>query len=139
MLDTNYGVVYWYQCPSDIERDAAHEQIFDDPYDRADEGEWSQEEAEWRGDSRCWPVKDFFELLKDLFRKLYWIPLRTVGHTQVIEAGYSNLGREVEEMLQNIFREHGWLNLDEFDKVECEKAVRSAMHQKFPDDDLWKP
>lgn len=137
LLDTDLGLIYWYECPGEVYNDPCKPMVHLDHYGMADDGEISMKEAEWRGDSKYWAIPDFFEVLKDNFRKLRWIPLD--GGKQIIEVSNTYYEPEVGAMLQNIFREHGWPNLDELNKVECQKAVRCAMHQKFPDDDLWTP
>jgi hypothetical protein len=35
-------------------------------------------------------------------------------------------------MLQGIYREHGWPNLDVYDKKECLKAVQKALEEHYP-------
>lgn len=136
LLDTKHGLIYWHQCPGEVYMNPCREMVDDDHLAMRERGDCSAKEAEWRGDSMCWAIADFLEVLKDQFRSLRWIPLK--GGEEIIEVGFSNHGREAEEMLQNIFREHGWPDVDEFDKEACSKAVRSAMHRKFPDDDSWE-
>lgn len=45
-----------------------------------------ENEATWRAEAPAWAVVDFFEMLKDQFRKLHFIPLngRVVKDVYVI-------------------------------------------------------
>jgi hypothetical protein len=38
-------------------------------------------------------------------------------------------------MLQEIYREHGWPKLEQFQKEDCRKAIREAMEEHYPDFD----
>lgn len=127
LLDTELGVVYWPECPGKIRCYPTRELVTDDPYDYADENE-----AEWRADSAAWAIPDFFEVLKDQFRKLHFVPLspRLVmdGHTPVT-------GRDegMIPMVQDIYRKHGWPDLERYHKRECLEAVRAALNERYPD------
>ncbi|TKX20942.1 hypothetical protein C1H76_6793 [Elsinoe australis] len=56
LLDTNLGIVYWYDAPDGPKHNLTREQVIDDPHSWAPEAE-----AGWRGDSPAWSVPDFFE------------------------------------------------------------------------------
>jgi hypothetical protein len=70
LLDTEQGVVHWYECPIEIYTTARQEQALGYPGDYEPE-----EEVKWRAESVPWAVKDFFEVLKDLFRDLKFVPI----------------------------------------------------------------
>jgi hypothetical protein len=38
----------------------------------------------------------------------------------------------MEEMLQGIYREHGWPDLENYRKEECIEAVMEALAEQFP-------
>jgi len=101
--------------------------VDDDPYDYCE----NEQEAKWR-DGACWAISDFFKTLKEQFRELSFIPISTdevIGHY-----GRDRPGEEdMRPMLQNIYREHGWPNLDQYRKDECLKAVQKALVEHYPD------
>ncbi|KAJ4380200.1 hypothetical protein N0V86_004509 [Didymella sp. IMI 355093] len=92
LLDTKYGIVHWQACPEEILASASPGPSF------GDDDEEEEEEAEKRGDASdaesnadssadsdaasddeldwgpCWPVMDFFEMLKNQFRDLNFVP-----------------------------------------------------------------
>ncbi|KAK3364596.1 hypothetical protein B0T25DRAFT_69661 [Lasiosphaeria hispida] len=129
LLDTELGVVYWVQCPADIGRHDEfwyERQVHDDAEDHAPENE-----AAWRGDSPAWPVADFFELLKDQYRKLRFLPLSS---RTVIDV-WSRLGPGTEgliPMVRDIYREHAWPDLEGYRKRECLEAVQAGLRERYP-------
>jgi len=126
LLDTELGVIYWIECPNEITNNSSREGIQEDPYDYAPENE-----AQWRAESGCWAIADFFEVLKDQFRQLSFIP---VTPKLVIDI-YATLGHREEGlvvMLQKIYREHGWPDLARYRKTECLAAVQAALQEQYP-------
>ncbi|KAH7323621.1 hypothetical protein BKA65DRAFT_540257 [Rhexocercosporidium sp. MPI-PUGE-AT-0058] len=127
VLDTELGIVHWAECPDEIRYNPSRDGVEDDPYDYAPENE-----AEWRADAPAWAIADFFELLKDQFRQLHFIP---ISSRKVIDV-YTSYGLNSDgmiPMLQNIYREHGWPNLQRYRKQECLEAVHKALEQRYPD------
>jgi hypothetical protein len=124
LLDVKQGVVYWYECGDEEKSEAARKQAHGvDPYDYA-----PKNEAEWRPDSACWTVEDFFEALKDLFRKLVFIP---TGLREVIDV-YSQGGsyEDKRSLLQRSYREHGWPDLDHYNKRACLAVVQEVREEQ---------
>ncbi|KAK4233273.1 hypothetical protein C8A03DRAFT_39031 [Achaetomium macrosporum] len=82
--------------------------------------------ADWRSGSVAWAIPDFFELLKDLFRQLFYIPIsprkvyfaRTTGRMRMVAA---------------IYRAHGWPDLERYRKQDCLKAVQALMEERYSD------
>lgn len=100
--------------------------ISDDPYDYCED----EKEAEWRNEA-VWSIPNFFELLKNQFKKLHFIPICSM---EVI-AEYGRDAEEEEgmrEMLRGIYREHGWPDLNQYRKEQCLKAVGRAMRMHYP-------
>ena len=127
VLDTELGVIHWAECPDEVRYNPSREDVQDDPYDYAPENE-----AEWRADAPAWAIKDFFELLKDQFRELQFIP---ISSRRVIDV-YTRFGLDSDgmiSMLQNIYREHGWPNLQRYQKQECLEAVQMALEERYPE------
>lgn len=130
LLDTELGVIYWRDCPGEIRWDesAPREQIFDDPYEYADENE-----AEWRGDAQSWEITDFFEILKDQFRRLHFVPVNN-QEVKDIYTTYGDDRKGMIPMVQRIYREHGWPDLKRYRKLECLRAVQKALKEHYPDE-----
>ncbi|EGD94585.1 hypothetical protein TESG_02095 [Trichophyton tonsurans CBS 112818] len=127
LLDTKLGVIYWPECPGDIQHDpdAPCERVWDDPYEYA-----STSEAEWRAEGAYWSIPDFFEIIKDQFRRLLFIPISTIT---VIDVYHHGKMFWYFEFLQEIYREHGWPDLEKYNKVECLKDIRKRLMEKYPD------
>lgn len=127
MLDTELGIVHWSECPDSVTNHPTREGILDDPCDYAPEEEW-----DWRCDCPAWAIADFFELLKDRFRQLNWIP---ISPRYVLDTEYY-IGMEDRSpmpMLADIYRAHGWPVLENYRKDECLAAVRKALEEGYPD------
>jgi hypothetical protein len=129
MLDTKLGVIYWPECVDTIRYNPpSREPILDDPWD----SEYTpEEEGIWRAAGLAWPVVDFFELLKDQFRRLFFVPLssRTVWLDEHLRVSAEPVVRAV----QTAYREHGWPDLERFRKHECLRAVEAMLQERFPD------
>ncbi|KAK4044654.1 hypothetical protein C8A01DRAFT_31150 [Parachaetomium inaequale] len=129
MLDTELGVVYWLSCPGRIRwgPTLTRERILDDAYDYA-----AEEEADWRAEP-VWAVADFFELLKDQFRRLWAIPMSP----SVVYDFDMRLRDQVKDALplvQAIYREHGWPDLGRYRKEKCLGAVEAALRERYGED-----
>ncbi|KAK4244021.1 hypothetical protein C7999DRAFT_44271 [Corynascus novoguineensis] len=122
LLDTKLGVVFWWECHSDIKRNPSREPISGEEYDNGP----NEEETDFRCDSVAWAIPDFFELLKDLFRQLFYVP---VGPRAVL---YAKALKEVMPMLEAIYREHGWPDIERYRKRECLNAIQSLMEERDP-------
>ena len=128
LLDTKLGSIYWMECSEYVwgeDRDAT---LQDDPEEYAPENE-----QEWRRDGTAWPVETFFEVLKEQYRKLKFLP---VGEHQVI----GTVGHEQDEgtapvvaRLKELYREHGWPDLTRFGKEACAAAVKRYLRENYPE------
>ncbi|PGG99157.1 hypothetical protein GX51_06416 [Blastomyces parvus] len=127
LLDTKLGVVYWVECPGAIRYSPTRALVEDDAYDYAPENE-----AEWRADAAAWAIADFFAVLKDQYRDLHFIPLNSRTVVDVY-ATLSHGSDGMVEMLQKIYRDHGWPNLERYRKRECMEAIRIALEENYPD------
>jgi hypothetical protein len=125
LLDTELGVVYWIDCLSEIKANPSREPIQDDSYDYAPE-----EEAEWRAQP-AWAIADFFELLKDQFRQQCFVP---ISSCKVYDTYAGTLTEGLLPVVQAIYREHGWPDLERYRKQKCLEAVRVMMEERFPDE-----
>lgn len=127
LLDTHLGIIYWNNCPGPINASPSREKIMEAAEDYAPENE-----HEWRSEP-VWSIADFFELLKDEFRALHFVPLgwRDVG--DVHTSAYRQKDRGMIPMVQGIYRAHGWPNLEMYRKEDYLKAVRKALEEHHPD------
>jgi hypothetical protein len=133
LLDTQLGVIYWPECCGEFIAGTPWEErrVDDDPY------EWAPEkEAEWRGEGgNVWSIVDFFEMLKYQFRELRFIP---VNPRKVVDE-FIHLrkdGDRMRTMVKDIYRNHGWPDLERYDKQACLRAVEAALEEHYPD---WLP
>ncbi|KAL1610147.1 hypothetical protein SLS60_001812 [Paraconiothyrium brasiliense] len=120
LLDTELGVIYWMECEDEIANRSSRRPIRDDPYDYAEENE-----TEWRAEGKAWAIADFFEVLKEQFRKLKFIPINGKEVKDVYEMSDERTEEGLRE-IQGTFREHGWPDLSRYRKHECMAAVREA-------------
>ncbi|KAI1403244.1 hypothetical protein F4819DRAFT_237305 [Hypoxylon fuscum] len=128
VLDTELGIVHWSDdCPGEIKLNPSREPVKDDPYEYAPENE-----ADWRNDAPAWAIADFFELLKDQFRQLKFIPISPHTVTDVYIQGRRSEG--MIPMLQEIYHEHGWPDLERYRKRECLDAIQKALEERYPDE-----
>ncbi|KAK4107297.1 hypothetical protein N656DRAFT_785404 [Canariomyces notabilis] len=130
ILDTELGVIYWVSCPDRMRYEPTREPVLDDWYDFSPEGE-----REWRCEP-AWAVVDFFELLKDQFLQLFSLP---VSPTSVRDMG-DGKPAEVEgalPLVQAIYREHGWPDLNRYRKDTCLKAVRERLEERYGEE-CWR-
>jgi hypothetical protein len=128
LLDVKLGTILWYECPGGIRDDPIHEEIEDDPYDYC----CDDEEAEWRAEGTTWAIPDFFAELKDHFRRLDFVPLSSKRVVDVWTRGRP----DYEAMLtgvQDIYRQHGWPNLDNYDKTACLTTVTKFIEEQYPE------
>ncbi|KFY42916.1 hypothetical protein V494_02164 [Pseudogymnoascus sp. VKM F-4513 (FW-928)] len=128
LLDTQLGIVYWLRCYDEImcHPKWSERMVMDDPCDFAPENEEG-----WRSSNPAWAIADFFELLKDHFRSLQFVPL---GRRLVAE-NFSDAadGEEgMRHMVQDIYRGYGWPNVEQYRKQECLEAVNTALRRSYP-------
>lgn len=119
LLDTHAGIVHWVDCPDRMRpsREPVDEDNFPDD--------------DWRFWSPAWAVAEFFEVLKDQFRDLNFVPLNEQNVTDTYTI-FAEEEQGVISLVQDVYREHGWPNLDAYRKEECMRAVRKALKQHYP-------
>ncbi|KJZ69354.1 hypothetical protein HIM_11255 [Hirsutella minnesotensis 3608] len=126
LLDTNIGVVYWYECPGDIRYNPSREPI------RNEAHEYSRlRDAEWRAKCAAWAVADFFAMLKDRLCELHSVPINSrIVMSAAITAGPDADG--MLPMLQHVYHEHGWPDLERYSKQGCLEAVQKTLKEHYP-------
>ncbi|KAJ8121378.1 hypothetical protein ONZ43_g2152 [Nemania bipapillata] len=129
VLDTSLGIIHWSDCPGQIKDNPVIE-----PVDLEDDSsEDRYREDDWRSDAPAWAIPDFFELLKEQFRQLVFIPISPYTVTSVFVQRSQELEGMVP-MLQEIYREHGWPDIEQYRKRECLEAVQRALEERYPDE-----
>ncbi|KAK3307681.1 uncharacterized protein B0T15DRAFT_433419 [Chaetomium strumarium] len=122
LLDTKLGVVYWYECHNDVLQNPSREPIEGEEYEGYDG--ICMDEIDWRAGSMAWAIPDFFELLKDLFKQLFYIP---ISPRKVYFATTQRVA-----MVADIYRAHGWPDLERYNKRNCMKAVQDWIEEHHP-------
>jgi hypothetical protein len=119
--------VYEEENKEDEDDHEKHDHADDDKRDAA----VRKKELEWRQGAPAWAIPDFFEILKDQFRKLQWIP---TSHNEVWDVSWSRPpeGDGMIPMLRDIYHQHGWPDLARYRKPECLEAVQRAMEERYP-------
>ncbi|KAK1835026.1 hypothetical protein QBC39DRAFT_423915 [Podospora conica] len=142
LLDTELGVVFWYE--------AATEYVWYSPFpvidgladsddDSEEEGDGEERtpmspgEREWRGCEAVWTIADFFATLKHNLKELHFVPM---GKRRVVDGWYGPEanGLNAVEMVKDIYRAHGWPDLERYQKEDCLAAIHRAMSEHFPDE-----
>jgi hypothetical protein len=165
LLDTRDGVIYWMDCPLQIQESASPpssylvypldgesqraiepkddgsdgnkvEESDEDGAQQEDEDESedeSEDEIRW---GPCWPVPHFFEMLKNQFRQLNFIPK---SENDVVDvwpeaARYATpIPEGFTDTLQAIYRKHGWPDMSKYRKEDCLAEVRRELKENFPE------
>lgn len=126
LLDTQLGIVYWVECPTKIEHHSTRGRICDDS-----NGYENMREAEWRRSNPAWAIPDFFQVLKDQFCELNFFPVSPLL-VEDVYTGRQPYDEDTMRMLQRIYREHGWPDLQQYRKRDCLLAVRAKLKERDP-------
>ncbi|KAG9252571.1 uncharacterized protein F5Z01DRAFT_660968 [Emericellopsis atlantica] len=125
LLDTQFGVIYWIEAPGYVKDNDGSNPSFispisNDPYD------WAPEhEADWRHEP-CWSVADFFTLLKQLCLQLKHVPLKP-QQVVYVWASPSSWYMSLVPPVQDVYRQHGWPDVDNFRKEKCQAAIKALL------------
>ncbi|KAL7949035.1 hypothetical protein V8C42DRAFT_313059 [Trichoderma barbatum] len=133
LIDTELGIAIWFECPGQIKFNPSRELVDYNPND------YPEAEVDWRADSAAWTIPDFFEVLKDQFRQLKFFPTgRRESKHVYARPGFGTEG--MVEMLQGIYRAHGWPDMDKYRKEDCLRAVYKALKEHYPgNEDMFGP
>ncbi|PIA98284.1 hypothetical protein CB0940_05441 [Cercospora beticola] len=131
LLDTQLGLVYWNDCPPAIHEDPSHpiQPIQNDPIDYAND-----EELGWRC-APAWSIPEFFEVLKHHFVNLDCVPLSR----RLVEEGWYGEERDMPDNLgacrvaAEIYRRHGWPDVEKFRKDQCMAELEREIPERFPE------
>jgi hypothetical protein len=120
LLDTELGVIYWYDCEDEAKVDIPEDHP--DPYGWFNDDLITEDQAEWRSNRGVWEISDFFEMLKADFRTLKFVPFR-YDNVRAAWRGRSDKCRETLEGVQKIYKDHGWPDLKRYRKNDCLAAI----------------
>jgi hypothetical protein len=128
LLDTELGVIYWYECPGDV-KGLEFSEIEGDPYDWVDDGLIPEDQVEWRAGSGIWPIETFFTMLKAHFQMLNFVPMgpREVQDVWVAQGDYA---KETQVAVKKIYRKHGWPDMARFNKQACSAEVKTLLEER---------
>ncbi|KAH7092264.1 hypothetical protein FB567DRAFT_516871 [Paraphoma chrysanthemicola] len=114
------------------EEDNDEDEDDDDNNEDEDEDE-DEDEIQW---GPCWPVRHFFEMLKNQFRQLNFIPKNSydvvdvwtdmTGYDEPIPEGFVGL-------MQAIYRKNGWPDVENFRKDDCLAELKRELDDKYPE------
>ncbi|KAI1840735.1 hypothetical protein JX265_013195 [Neoarthrinium moseri] len=123
LLDTKAGIIYWVHCPAWVHENPSWEPVTEQVE--------SPDQEEFRS-SPAWAVEDFFELLKDQFRALVFLP--TTEET-VIETHQVVTDEEMDALpvVQGIYKKHGWPDLGTFQKDACLEVIEQYLEENCPE------
>ncbi|OAQ69777.1 hypothetical protein VFPPC_02361 [Pochonia chlamydosporia 170] len=132
LLDTKLGVIYWVDCDYDVRHRSGREPVRDDAYDYAPENEADA----FRGDAGTWAIVDFFEVLKEQYQTLSFLP-RSSTRVCNVKAGEHPDDAGRNDLIAGIYRQHGWPNMQLFRKDDCLEAIRNALvEHKYSNDNF---
>ncbi|USP81890.1 hypothetical protein yc1106_09164 [Curvularia clavata] len=131
LLDTELGVIYWHDPPGEIMTGYGS---FGEATSWAEDGLIPEDQVEWRESSCFWLFQHFFEMLKNKFRTLEFVPF---GRHQV-ESMWPFIQRNEEkqrllEAIQEVYRDHGWPDMTRFRKEDCLADIDAMVKARFPD------
>ena len=83
----------------------------------------------------CWPICNFFEMLKNQFRDMNFMAMSDckVCDLWSIMDESKPPPQHFIDMMQDIYRKHGWPNPSTYKKDECLKEIKRALDEKFPE------
>jgi hypothetical protein len=128
LLDTELGVIYWFECHGEV-KSLEFSEVEGDSYDWVDDGLIPEDQVEWRANSGVWAIEMFFEMLKDHFRKLNFVPTSPY-EVKDMWAGQEGFGRETLRKVQTVYRKHGWPDVARFNKHECAAEVKQLVDER---------
>jgi hypothetical protein len=130
LLDTELGVIYWYECPRDV-KGGEYEEIEGDPYDWVEDDLIPEDQVEWRASSGIWPIETFFKMLKANFQELNFVPIGPREVQDVWDAR-DEYAKKTQVAVQNIYRKHGWPDMARFNKQACSAEVNTLLVERAP-------
>lgn len=130
ILDTRFGIVHCLDTPIEVKDAAPRQAITDDFANRTPANEHG-----WRCCGAAWAIDDFFEVLKERYRGLLYLPV----HETRIEEWFDEYEedddyRPVLRCIRQVYKEHSWPDLSVYTKKECVESMDRMIEERFPDE-----
>jgi hypothetical protein len=132
ILDTRLGIVHCTESPIRVEDVTVREAILDDFWDLEPESEHG-----WRCSGPAYAIADFFEVMKQRYRDLLYLPMNAWRLEEWFDEYEDGHYRPVLRDVRQIFKEHGWPDLSVYNKEKCMKAVEKLIEEQYPDEEGW--
>lgn len=132
ILDTQFGIVHCLDIPIEVKEAAPRKAIRDIPCDCSPDHENC-----WRCCSAAWTVVDFFEVMKQRYRDLQYLPMNGTRVEEWFDEYEDGDYRPVLRSVRQVYKEHGWPDLSVYNKEDCMEAVEKLIHECFPDEEGW--
>lgn len=100
-----------------------------------DESESSSDDGDLLRWGPGWPIRHFFEMLKNHFRELNFIPKTSsivVDTWQTKDWHGDPLPEGILTLMKSIYRKHGWPDLTKYDKTACLAEIKRELDEKYP-------
>ncbi|OAA42197.1 hypothetical protein NOR_05046 [Metarhizium rileyi] len=122
LLDTELGIIHWVFCDYHVRYDSCRPCIRDCAYDYAP----LNEADTFRGDAGTWAIPDFFQVLKEQYQNLSFLPQSSMRVCDAKMAEHpTDAGKN--KLIEGIFHQHGWPDLQNYQKDDCMRAIRTAL------------
>lgn len=103
--------------------------------DTDSESETSSDDGQLLRWGPSWPVRHFFEMLKNHFRELNFIPKTSsivIDTWQTKDRRGDPLPDGILDLMKSIYRKHGWPDLTKYDKAACLAEIEKELEEKYP-------
>lgn len=124
LLDTQLGLIYYEECPAYLRLNASREPV--DEFTQSDNG------ARWSDTCVAWSIEDFFEVMKDFFKDLQFVP----ADDRRVKDMVGDEPTDTLEKVRDVYKEHGWLT-DNYNKDACLNAVYKCIYDNDKDPDFF--
>jgi hypothetical protein len=127
------------ETPPTSDDEGDYDEDGDSSADAASDDEDSTTESDDANDlswGPCWPVRHFFEMLKNHCRRLRFIPKDTenlINTWTDLTEDRDPIPEGIPELLQSIYHKHGWPDLNRYCKRECLDEVKQKLQEKYPE------
>jgi hypothetical protein len=105
-----------------------------DEYDDDDDDDDDDHNGELKW-GPCWPVRHFFEMLKNQFRALNFIPKSEFDVVDIwtrATGRHTTIPEDFTDDLQKVYRKYGWPDVGKYRKEECLAEVKRELEEKYP-------
>ncbi|KAK3321749.1 hypothetical protein B0H66DRAFT_638289 [Apodospora peruviana] len=128
LLDTKLGVVFWHEAATEFKWFSPFPVVMG----LAESDDEDSSEGEGEGDGNAIFLR--FATLKHNLKELHFVPM---SRRRVVDGWYGpdapdEHSQKAVEMVKDIYRAHGWPDLERYRKEDCLKAIYTALSENFP-------